>query len=339
MATQLTSDGIRFNDNTVQITKTTRQGRNRIINGAMEVAQRGTLFSPASGYTLDRYINGSSGTSAISISQNTDVPLNSGLSYSLRITVTTADASITTNDHSHIIQSIEGYNIADLVGTAFTLSFWVRSSKIGIHCIRLINSGRDKCYNAEYSINLVNTWEKKSITITNGLPTTGTWDFTNGLGLAVSWTLANGPVYQAPSANVWNSANYLGTANQVNCLDTVGNIFAIAGVQLEEGSVATEFEKTPYDIELVKCQRYYQIAYASTRSYCAASSVLTSPVQYYTTMRTDPTVVLTAGSRSANLSAVSIVAHATTASHRLQTNATAGDTYALNEKCEFTAEL
>lgn len=233
--------------------------RNRIINGDMKISQRGTSFAPANGYILDRYIYGKSGVGVATVTQNTDVPAGSGLSNSLRVTVTTADASITDVDHAHIIQVIEGYNVADLVGVPITLSFWVRSSKTGIHCVRLRNSGGDKIYIIEYSLNTANTWEKKSITLASGLPSDGTWDFTNGTGLTISWTLAAGPTYQTSSANVWQGTNYLGTTNQVNCLDTVGNIFAITGVQLEKGSVASSFEFRPYQVELAMCQRYYQL--------------------------------------------------------------------------------
>lgn len=234
--------------------------KNRIINGDMKIAQRGTSFANASAmYTLDRYSYYHVSTSAITISQSTDVPSGSGLSNSLRATVTTADTSIATGDYSTIIQNIEGYQVADLVGVPFTVSFWVRSSKTGVHCIRLRNSGVDRCYVAEYTINSSDTWEKKSVTISSGLPSDGTWNFNNGLGLLLSWTLASGSNSQTTSTDTWLSANvYQGTSNQVNCLDTVGNIFAITGVQLEKGSSSTDFEFRPYQFELDLCSRYYE---------------------------------------------------------------------------------
>lgn len=233
--------------------------RNRIINGDMKVAQRGTSFAAAASGTfpVDRFTYTYSSTSAITLTQNTDVPTGSGLSNSLRATVTTADTSIASGDNSILSHLIEGYNVADLVGNTFTLSFWVRSSKTGIHCVRFRNGIFNISYVSEYNIITANTWEKKTITVLNGIPSTGTWDFTNGTGLVIGWSLAMGSSLQAPSTNAWLSANYLGTANQVNCLDTVGNIFAITGVQLEKGSTATAFEFRPYSVELAMCQRYY----------------------------------------------------------------------------------
>lgn len=235
--------------------------KNRIINGDMKIAQRGTSFANiANAYSIDRFLYSSSHAAVVNITQNSDVPTGSGLYYSLRATIGTADTSIAAGDHSIIGQPIEGYNIADLVGVPITVSFWVRSSKTGIHCFRLNNSGLDRSYVSEYTINTANTWEKKSITIASGLITAGTWNYTNGLGLYAQWCLTAGSTYQTSSANSWVSSNSFSTANQVNCLDTVGNIFAITGVQLEKGSSATDFEFRPYSTEIDLCRRYYQIA-------------------------------------------------------------------------------
>lgn len=231
--------------------------KNRIINGGMRVSQRGTSFAAANGYTVDRFTYGSSGSGAATVTQSSDVPEGSGLSNSVRATVTTADNSVASTDYATFFQIIEGYNIADLIGVPLTLSFWVRSSKTGIHCGKFGNSADDRSYVYEYTINTANTWEKKYVTISSGLITDGNWNFTNGKGLLLSWALVFGSVLQTSTTNTWISSNAYSTANQVNCLDTVGNIFAITGVQLEKGSSATDFEFRPYSAELTMCQRYY----------------------------------------------------------------------------------
>ena len=121
----------------------------------------------------------------MAITQSTDVPANSGFSNSLRVSVSTADTSIAAGDYAVLDQVIEGYNVVDLVGVPFTLSFWVKSSKTGIHCFKLGNINGDRSYIAEYTISAANTWEKKIITISVGIPADGTWNYTNGAGLSV----------------------------------------------------------------------------------------------------------------------------------------------------------
>jgi len=245
--------------------------RNKIINGKMEIGQRGTSFSAitSSSYSLDRWVYGGQGSQSITISQHTDVPSNE-FQYNLRMTVTAADTSLAADEHAHIVQRIEGFNVRDLIGRTFTLSFWVRSSKTGVHCVSFRNGGgganTDRSFVAEYTINAANTWEFKTITISGGLITDGTrWNWTNGAGLNVGWTLASGTTYQT-TAGAWQTGNFIATANQVNCLDTIDNIFAITGVQLEVGSVATPFEHRPYSVELALCQRYYEVVSFGRRS-------------------------------------------------------------------------
>lgn len=233
--------------------------RNKIINGKMDVAQRGAAFvSGTNTYTLDRWLVDYFADGGATTVQSTDIPSSNEFQNSLRLTVNTADTSIAAAQYARFEQKIEGYNARDLIGKTFTLSFWVRSSKTGIHCVALRNSGPDRSYIAEYTINAANTWEWKNITVAGGLPTAGTWNWTNGAGLQTSFAIACGSTFQT-TAGAWQTGNFLTTANQVNCLDTVGNIFAITGVQLEVGSVATPFEHRPYGAELALCQRYYEV--------------------------------------------------------------------------------
>jgi hypothetical protein len=237
--------------------------KNFLINGKMDIAQRGTSFpgvTQGTGvYSVDRWrIAGGSTSAILTISQQADVPTATPeLQNSLRVTVTTADASVGAPDIFLINQVIEGYNARALVGKTFTLSFWVKSSKTGIHCVFFENGGADRTYVAEYAVNVANTWEFKAITVTGGLITAGTWNWTNGYGLGVGYTLMCGSAYQA-TANAWQTGNFGATSNQVNVLDTVGNLFALAGVQLELGPSATPFEHRAFALELQLCKRYYE---------------------------------------------------------------------------------
>lgn len=230
--------------------------RNRIINGRMEIAQRGTSFISATmgQLTLDRWVIGGSGVDAV---VNVSQAGGDGFARSaLAIGVAAPDTSISASQSLNIQQKIEGFNIQDMVGVPITLSFRVYSSKAGIHCVSFANAATDRSYVAEYVVNVANTWESKSITIPGGLITDGTWDFFSGTGLGVRWALAAGANLQT-TPNEWKVGNFQSTPNQVNCLDAANNLFALGSVQLELGTVATPFERRPYGLELALCQRYY----------------------------------------------------------------------------------
>ena len=273
--------------------------RNKIINGKMEIAQRGTSFAAIANnaYSVDRFAHETNTTAVITASQASDTPSDNTLQFSLRYTVTTADTSIAAGDLTSIRHFIEGYNARDLIGRTFTLSFWVRSSKTGTHCVFFHNNGNDRSYVAEYTISAANTWEFKTVTISGGLPTAGTWNWTNGRGVAVGWTLAAGS-NTATTAGAWQTGAFRNTSNQVNCLDTIGNIFAITGVQLEVGSVATPFEHRPYGAEVALCQRYYETDFSGTPTCLFSGRVVSgqtyrAQVRFKVSKRSLPTVTLT----------------------------------------------
>lgn len=279
--------------------------RNKLINGKMDISQRGASFPAAAfgAYTLDRFAYLGAATSAVvTFSQQSDVPSSNEFQNSLRVAVTTADTSIAAGDVAYVTQPVEGFNARDLIGRTFTLSFWVRSSKTGTHCVSFRNGAPDRTFIAEYTVSAANTWEYKSVTVSGGLITAGTWNWTNGVGLYVGWALAAGTTFQT-TAGAWQTGTFLATSNQVNCLDSTSNIFAITGVQLEPGSVATPFEHRPFGAELALCQRYYEQSYESgavgtatsvgaLQNYNASGSVNTAALQviFKVQKRATPTV-------------------------------------------------
>jgi hypothetical protein len=273
--------------------------RNKIINAAMEISQRGTSFpAAANDYTLDRFRWSETGVMVVTITQSTDVP-NNTFQNSLRVDVTTVDTSIAAGDYALIQQSIEGYNVRDLIGQTFTLSFWVKSSKTGVHCVSFRNSGIDRSYVLEYTVSTANTWEFKTVTVVGGLITGGTWDWTNGRGLDVIFTLTSGTTFQTTPGS-WQVGNFLATSNQVNVMDNVNNDFFLTGVQLEIGPVATPFERRPYGTELALCHRYYYkpagvASWISYQFYDTSGALGLMAMGHYTfpvPMRTSPTLSL-----------------------------------------------
>lgn len=248
-------------------------GRNKIINGAMEIDQRngGAIFSaPAdSSYVLDRWKTQTSGGGVYSVQQSTTVP--PGFKNSMVLTVTTPDSSIAAGDYYNVTQSIEGVNCVDLdfgLSTAktITLSFWVRSSVTGTYGGSIRNSSVNRCYPFQYSISVANTWTQISIVIPGD--TTGTWLTNTSNGLLVTFDMGTGVTYQGP-ANAWSGAgNYITATGSTQWIATNAATWYITGVQVEAGSIATPFERRNYGTEYALCQRYYetirQDAYSAT---------------------------------------------------------------------------
>jgi hypothetical protein len=227
----------------------------------MQVDQRATaLTGTNTGYTVDRWRVGNyTGYLQVTTSQNSDVPSGQGFTHSLRMTVTTV-GTVVAYDYIDILQAIEGLNSAQLAwGTSgaktITISFWVRSAVTGTYSIKLNNWFSTRNYIASYTISAANTWEKKTITIAGD--TSGTWLTTNGSGVFLAFT----PRVEASStgaAGAWSSSSTpAGVTGHANAFATVGNIFAITGVQLEANPQPTPFEQRPYGTELALCQRYY----------------------------------------------------------------------------------
>lgn len=249
--------------------------RNKIINGAVNVNQRyvidytGTTNSSVSTKTNslqcpDRWSYVSNTTAVMSSYQSADGPSSEpNLSACLKFLVTTADASPAAGEYFSAVQTLEGVNVASLVGKTFTISFWVKSSVTGFYSLSLWSdawgSGTNKSYVAQYSISAANTWEYKTITVLNGLPSTTNWNLNYAaIGLTLGWSLYCGSTYSTSATNSWISSPLLASTSQANAVGTVGNIFALTGVQLEVGTIATPFEHRPFGLEYDLCLRYYE---------------------------------------------------------------------------------
>jgi hypothetical protein len=136
-----------------------------------------------------------------------------------------------------------------------------------------------------YTISSASTWEKKTITVAPD--TTDPFDNDNAHSLTIAWILSAGSSLQSGSlADVWqdyDNANY--ATGQVNFADSTDNNFWITGVQLEAGTTASDFEFLPYDVNLRRCQRYYQyVAAGSSYPRGSLDAVITNAVSYTTTL-------------------------------------------------------
>ena len=285
-------------------------GKNKIINGNMVIDQRyagAATANTISGYTLDRWNAVQTTTGKLIVQQNAgSVTPPAGFTNYLGVTSQSA-YSIGAGDFYAVLQSIEGYNLADLNwGTAnaktVTLSFWVRSSLTGTFGLCL-NNGGTRSYPFTYTISSANTWEQKSITVAGDQ--SGTWNATNGTGVQIWFGLGVGSTNAGP-VGAWASANYVGVSSAVSVVGTNGATFYLTGVQLEVGTQATTFTTAggSYGAELALCQRYfYKHASGGSGSndniigsmwYYTSSFALTY-IKFPTTMRTNPTAVATSG--------------------------------------------
>lgn len=208
--------------NTFTPTESNMTGRNRIINGDMRIAQRGTSAVTGNGdFPVDRFFVVHSTDGAFSAQQDSSAP--AGFINSLKVTTTTADTSLTTTQQLVVSHRVEGLNVADLAwGTAdartVTLSFWVRSSLTGTFGGSLRNSAANRSYPFTYSIFVADTWEYKTVTIQGD--TSGTWLTTTGIGFRVDFGLGAGPD-RSGTAGAWVGANHVSATGAVSVIGTL----------------------------------------------------------------------------------------------------------------------
>jgi len=216
--------------------------RNRIINGNMQVWQRGTSFtgSGSISYTADRWCNIQYSGSTPTISQVTSIGL-AGFQYALRIQRTSGN----TNTASlNLSQSIETLNCYDLAGQSITLSFYARvganySGTTGVRSYIATGTGTDQ--------NIYGTYTGSVATAQTNSTTTSWQKFTQTITV---------PSNATEIAIYFDNSACSGTAGAADYYD-------ITGVQLEQGSVATPFERPLISKQLADCQRYLP-AWSST---------------------------------------------------------------------------
>ena len=300
--------------------------RNIIINGDMNIAQRGTSVSSISTTqygSLDRFqmLTQTAGSAVFTMSQDTDVPSGQGFAKSQKIDVTTALDPYASGNFTNIRYIMEGQHLQYLKkGTAnaesLTLSFWVKSNKTGTYIAELFDADNSRQISKSYTIDSASTWEKKTITFAGD--TTGTLDNDNARSLDLRFWLGAGTDYTSGTLNTsWNSSTNANRAvGQVNFADSTSNDFWITGVQLEAGTSASNFEFLPYDVNLKRCQRYYWRNNSSNSSFgSGVFSTSTAPqlyVQHPTNMRAAPSfsfgnnIYVGSGSSSNTVSSLSI---------------------------------
>ena len=300
--------------------QTALSNRNLIINGAMQVAQRGTSGTTNTGYnSVDRFATQAIATDnlAMTLTQETDSP--TGFSNSLKVTVTTAESALASDEFFSVQHRIEAQNLQSLQygnssAKSVTLSFYVKSTTTGTYTVALQQIDGTRVITSTYAISSANTWEKKTLTFTGD--TSGSFANDSGEGLRIHWFLAAGSDYTSVDSTSWSAYadNKVAFGHAVNIIDSTSKTWQLTGVQLELGEQPTPFEHRRFSEELFMCERYFQKTYKYSDAFGTNTSegcinfvphdtADSYSIVYSQEMRGNPTVTTTRKNGSANDSA------------------------------------
>lgn len=300
----------------------------KIINGNMKIDQRyaGTatgnqLCSALTGkYVIDRFVIGAennAGTPAQINVQQIDADASSGTTFSAPSTTTqnfalgvkcgvAAAGGAATVYSASIYQYIEGYNIADMVGKAFFLTFRVKSNQTGIRSVTFFNNGAGRSYITEFNITAADTWQ--TFTKVVRFSSTGTWLTTSGRGMGLIFNYSKASSATAGTLDDWYTANYTGGSSNttVDFYSSTSNYFYLADVHLVPVGCPVDSQVRAFSEELALCQRYYYKTFAGATapaqsggfpgsigyySVLAGVSNFAQTVRFPVAMRTAPTPV------------------------------------------------
>jgi hypothetical protein len=236
------------------------------VNGSMEVSQvNGTsLVSAAAGYIVDGFLVSGAGTMVLAAQQVADAP--PGLTNSLRVTVTTAEASLGASDFAAITTLIEGYRTSRLsFGTAnaqsVSIGFWTKIHRTGTYSGALRSAAGNRSYPFTFTQSVADTWQFNTVTIPGD--TTGTWvGNTNTASLSVVFSLACGTTF-AGTAGSWSAGNFLGATGTTNGVAATSDVFQLTGIIVLPGielpsSARASLIMRSFDQEWLTCMRYYE---------------------------------------------------------------------------------
>jgi hypothetical protein len=242
--------------------------KNLLINGAATIAQRGAVTGLGASnyvYGLDGWCHYAGYGSAIRYTMEQGDGPGAGFAAtspkSLKIDITTADTSSTANLFSGFIQKMEGQHLQHLqFGNAaaqpLTLSFWAKGTKTGTHCVALYAQDGNRSCPIEWTMASADTWQKVTVTFPgDASATTPPADNTPYLWLV--FPLHSGSSYEGTSGS-WASGENYATSSTVNIGDSTSNDFYITDVQLEVGSVATDYAREDESAAKMRCYRYYK---------------------------------------------------------------------------------
>jgi hypothetical protein len=236
--------------------------RNMIINGAMNVAQRGTSFSGTSGgdesqFVVDRWRYGHK-TGTVTLTQNGVSDLV-GFQNSVKIQVTGTGTAATGNQDLFETK-IEGQ---DLVSAGWglsnakdlTLSFYYKSNSTDNRVAWFYSPERGRDLAVIFAASALNTWER----ITINIPADQAFDDNSNSGLYIRFILSAGSQFTTGLASTWGAIGNDRYGGVANFHSSTSNYAEFTGAQLEVGDTATPFEHLSFGEELSLCHRYFRV--------------------------------------------------------------------------------
>ncbi len=276
--------------------------RNLIINGAMQVAQRGTS-STSTGYnSVDRFPVNFTGTDEAPTQEQADVasgttPYSLGFRKCLKITNGNQTSGAGADDYIYTGQKFEAQNIANSgwnyvsASSFITLSFWVKSSVAqNFYGYIRTHDNPKYLYPFETGSLSADTWTKITKTISGNSNLVIDNDANTGFELVISPFFGTNDTGSGATLNQWGAWDSTERVpDYTTTWYTTNNAtFELTGVQLEVGSVATDFEHRSFGQELALCKRYYQTGYI--KKYENNTGVIACSQTWPVQMRAAPTI-------------------------------------------------
>ena len=244
-----------------------------IINGDMQVAQRGTSFTHANSnnneFPVDRFqfVLGSIGEyTSTQETLSSGAAYNAGFKKAARIDTTSAVSSPDGGDYFWFQYIMEAQDcLVFKKGTSnaekMTVAFWVKSNKTGTGQLTVKDSDNDRQVAGTYAISSADTWEHKVINLP--ADTSGAMNNDNGAGFRFEWWLGGGSSYTSGAVpTAWEArADADRGVSTLAINDNTANDWAITGIQVEVGEFSSTtlppFQFEDFGENLERCQRYY----------------------------------------------------------------------------------
>ena len=280
--------------------------RNLIINGAMNVAQRGTSTTTSGGYAADRLNVFHGGTDEAPTFAQADVssgttPYTLGFRKCLKVTNGNQTSGAGAADYVWLQYKIEAKDIANSgwnytsTSSFITLSFWVKSSVAQTFkgYIETID-GTKQQYPYETGSLSADTWTK----ITKKIPGNSNLTFDNnneeGFKFTILPFISNNKTDNSVTEDAWSTYNSSARMKDstTTWYTTNDSTFEFTGLQIEVGSEATPFEHRSYGEEELLCHRYFFSGIAHRYWYNGHGGNVTDYqlIPFKTEMRAAPTI-------------------------------------------------